>query len=149
MEAELWIVSAHTFSTVALAGLIWFVQVVHYPLLAEVGEREFARYETMHCRRTGPVVAPLMLGEFATAAWLLFRPPAPDIAWATASGFLLLLAVWSSTAFLQVPCHRRLQRGFDPATVKRLVATNWIRTIAWTARGLLALHIAGSTFAAP
>ncbi|HEX2205610.1 MAG TPA: hypothetical protein VHG91_20025 [Longimicrobium sp.] len=47
--------------------------------------------------------------------------------------------VWLSTALLQVPMHGRLERGFDAAAHRRLVATNWVRTVAWTARGVLLL----------
>ena len=148
MDLERWIVMAHAFCTVAMAGLIWFVQIVHYPLFVEVGSGEFTRYEALHCRRTGYVVAPLMLTELATAAWLFFRPPTSGVEWATTAGIALLAAAWLSTALLQVPCHRRLERGFDPAVARRLVGTNWIRTIAWTARALLALHVVGGAFAA-
>jgi hypothetical protein len=42
---------------------------------------------------------------------------------------------------LQVPCHRTLERGFDPAVARRLVATNWIRTVCWSLRLLVALAL--------
>jgi hypothetical protein len=89
MDIERWIVMAHAFCTVAMAGLIWFVQVVHYPLFFAVGTREFPRYEVLHSRRTGHVVAPLMLGELTTASWLFFWPPTPDVEWATTAGIAL------------------------------------------------------------
>lgn len=132
---------AHAFPTVALVGLIWFVQVVHYPLFALVGERDYARYAAAHVRRTTWVVAPLMLTEFGCAVALALSPPAPELAWLTTTGFVLLVVVWVSTALLQVPCHRRLERELDREVVARLVATNWIRTLAWTARGVIALVI--------
>jgi hypothetical protein len=51
----------------------------------------------------------------------------------------LLAVIWLSTVFLQVPCHNRLVSGFDQATYERLVNSNWIRTIAWSLRGALAM----------
>jgi hypothetical protein len=42
-------------------------------------------------------------------------------------------------ARLQAPRHVALRRGFDPSVHARLVATNWIRTAAWSARSVLAL----------
>jgi hypothetical protein len=51
--------------------------------------------------------------------------------------------IWLSTALLQVPRHRALEAGFDPAAHRALVATNWIRTVAWTARGFLLLACLG------
>ncbi|MDQ5964129.1 MAG: hypothetical protein QG625_283 [Cyanobacteriota bacterium erpe_2018_sw_39hr_WHONDRS-SW48-000098_B_bin.30] len=34
-----------TAATWFMTGLIWFVQVIHYPLYARIGEAEFAVYE--------------------------------------------------------------------------------------------------------
>ena len=50
-------------STLAMVGLIWFVQIVHYPLFAQVGREGFSGYEQAHQNRTTFVVAPLMLVE--------------------------------------------------------------------------------------
>jgi hypothetical protein len=134
---------AHAGATLAMAGLIWFVQIVHYPLFGRVGQGGYADYQREHERRTARVVAPLMLIEALTAALLIWqRPPAvdPALPWA---GAALLLVIWLSTALLQVPAHRRLESGFDAAAHARLVATNWLRTIAWSARGALALIMIG------
>jgi hypothetical protein len=56
-------------------------------------------------------------------------------------GLGLLLLIWISTILLQVPQHRRLQAGFDPAVHRRLVSTNWLRTIFWSARAAIALAL--------
>ena len=50
----------HVGATWALVGLIWFVQVVHYPLFASVGPGEFAHYEAQYTRRTARVVGVIM-----------------------------------------------------------------------------------------
>lgn len=47
------LLTTHLFATAAMVGLIWFVQVVHYPLFASVGADGFTDYETAHRRRTG------------------------------------------------------------------------------------------------
>lgn len=122
-----------------MVGLIWFVQVVHYPLLARVGRGGFAGYEASHVRRTTWVVAPPMLVEAVLAVVLAVRPPVgvPKVAAWVAFG--LLGIIWLSTAFLQVPMHRRLAAGFDDDAHRRLVSLNWIRTTAWSVRGLLVL----------
>lgn len=54
-------------------------------------------------------------------------------------GLVLLVLIWVSTFAVQVPLHERLALGFDRAVWHRLVATNWLRTIAWTVRGIIAL----------
>jgi len=131
----------HAAATLAMVGLIWFVQVVHYPLFALASESRFERFAAEHQRRTSLVVMPLMVTEALTAAAILLAPPlglGRGLGWL---GALLLAVIWLSTAFLQVPEHRRLGAGFDSLAVRRLVASNWLRTAAWTVRGWLALEL--------
>jgi hypothetical protein len=50
------------------------------------------------------------------------------------------MVAWVATFALAVPAHDQLRAiGLDRAVVARLVAGNWVRTIAWTAAFLL-LH---------
>jgi hypothetical protein len=133
--------AVHLVATLMMAGLIWFVQVVHYPLFVRVGAEAFNVYEQHHVRRTTWVVAPLMLTELATAAGIWLAATTGPM-WNLATGGLALLAViWLSTACVQVPCHQQLSKLFSPRAVTRLVATNWIRTVAWSSRGLIALAL--------
>lgn len=135
--------AVHAAATWAMVGLIWFVQVVHYPLFAGVGPAGYARYAAEHARRTTWVVALPMLAELATGAALaLWRRPAFVGAGAAWAGLALLGVVWASTALLQVPRHDELARGFDARAHHRLVRGNWVRTAAWTARGALVLWLA-------
>ena len=59
------------FATLFMVGLIWFVQIVHYPLYANVGREQFPEYEALHNRMTTWVVGPAMLVELVTAVLLL------------------------------------------------------------------------------
>jgi len=80
-----------------------------------------------------------MTAELTTALLLLWRQPEfflPFYAWLNAG---LLAAIWVSTFALQGPYHHRLTRAFDPFTHRSLVKTNWIRTAAWTIRGIILL----------
>jgi hypothetical protein len=131
----------HGAATLAMVGLIWFVQIVHYPLFAQVGRDHFAQYEWLHQARTAQVVGPLMLTEAITATLLLLSdltPAARNLAWI---GMALLVVIWLSTAFLQVPLHRQLAAGYDSQSAARLVRSNWLRTIAWTLRGFIAMSL--------
>lgn len=130
---------AHCVATLVMVGVIWFVQVVHYPLFDGVGTHDFDAYEARHVQATGYVVGPPMVVEAATAVWLAVAPPPGVPAVATWFGLSLLALIWASTAGLQVPAHDRLSRGFDTDTHRRLVSSNWIRTIAWSLRGVLAV----------
>ena len=131
--------TAHLIATLMLAGLIWFVQLVHYPLMARVGREGFTHYEREHMRRTTWIVAPLMLTEALCAVallWLTTGESARTLAWVGAG---LLAVIWLSTALVQVPCHERLAKRFDAGVVSRLVNSNWIRTAAWTGRAAIAV----------
>ena len=129
-----WIVAAHLFATFAMTGIIWFVQIVHYPMLARLPQENFAALEREHCDRTGFVVAPPMLVEAFTLVWLLFRGFHSPLFLFTAA---LLGVVWISTFTLQVPAHRALLQGWNEPAHRRLVFTNWIRTTAWTLRAVI------------
>ena len=90
----------HFASTWAMVGLIWFVQIVHYPLFAQVGRDEFPLYERRHKAWTTWIVAPLMLTELLTAIVLcVWRP--------VVAGSLARL-VWTRTGHRQLAFHRLL-----------------------------------------
>ena len=143
------IVSVHLFATLSMVGLIWFVQIVHYPMMANVGADGFEEYEQIHQQRTTIVVAPLMLAELATTLLLFQYSPSPVPQWMVLTGLGLLVAIWASTYLLQVPMHGKLASGFDADSHRFLVSSNWLRTFAWTARGLVAIAIAQAAFSAP
>lgn len=150
-------------STWFMTGVIWFVQVVHYPLFAKVGESAFSTYESLHTMRTGWVVAPMMILELGSTCLLLVEKPSllmnPGHSLSSHSlhqGVELLsphsslliwllvactLGVWASTFFIQVPLHGQLLGGGDQQVIHRLVASNWIRTVLWTVKSLLLLWI--------
>ena len=140
IESDSVILILNLASTLYMVGLIWFVQLVHYPLFNGVGEG-FVDYQNKHQRRTMVAVGPPMLLEAFTSMLLVWYPPPVNPA-LILLGAGLLLIIWGSTALLQVPCHTRLERGFDAKVHRQLVLTNWLRTIAWTIRGLLVLWFA-------
>lgn len=141
-ELTSWTFAAQLVSTLAMVGLIWFVQLVHYPMFANVGPAQFAEYEQIHQQRTTWVVAPLMLTEFATGAVLLVTSYGDwQFLWYVC-GACLLACIWISTAILQVPRHAALAAGYRQRDHQALVSTNWLRTAAWTARGLIVALLA-------
>lgn len=136
---------AHLGSSLYMVGLIWFVQVVHYPLFASVDRASFSTYEQRHTALTNWIVGPPMLIEAAAATLLIWFRPTSVPQWSLWTGLVLLGVIWLSTAFLQVPCHEFLSHRFDPLVHQRLIWTNWLRTSAWTLRGILVLWMAWSS----
>ncbi len=141
------ILVAQAVASAAMCGLIWFVQGVHYPMFAAIAGDRSRDYALENQRRTTPVVVPFMLVELVAAAAIACWPPAGVGRGIALAGLALVAVIWLSTFLVQVPLHARLAGdGHSPAAVAALVRGNWIRTVAWTARAVLAawmLRVAG------
>ena len=124
-------------STFLLTGLIWMVQIVHYPLLQTVGSTHFRAYHRAHTTRISWLVGPAMTLELISALLLyqLETPPHHTIVYL--AGLLLVVFLWVTTAFVQIPLHQELSIAPTNQTLERLVQTNWIRTSVWTSRSAL------------
>lgn len=116
-------------------GLIWLVQLVHYPGFARIGTEAYKGYQEFHMRAITWIVAPSMFTELAlTAAGFLFWHSLPF------KNLYILCAVlvgviWLTTAFWAVPAHSTLvQDGQNLELITRLVNINWWRTVSWTLR---------------
>lgn len=139
----------HAAVTLFMTGLVWFVQIVHYPLLHRVGSSGFGSYETEHTRRTSPIVAPVMLFELGSGIWLALGGAVGVSSSLLLANVVLLAAIWGSTFVLQAPTHRKLARRFSAASVDHLISTNWIRTASWSLRALLIVFILQELTIAP
>lgn len=139
MSAMVWI---NLGSTLYLLGLIWCIQVVHYPLMNRVGPDEFREFHHQHGLRISLVVVVPMLVELASSAALAVWVPEGVDPVLPVIGLVLVVAIWISTFAAQVPAHRRLAQGFDTFAHRRLVTSNWLRTAAWSLRAVVVLVIA-------
>jgi hypothetical protein len=134
-------IALHLAVTLFLTGLIWTIQLVHYPLMIYVEEDRFIDFEAAHCRQIGLLVAPSMIAEGTLAIALCIVARSPWEFTMCALGSLLLLGIWLSTFLIQVPIHNQLASGRSIDLIQRLVRTNWIRTVAWSGRSLVAIAI--------
>lgn len=130
------------FSTIFMCGVIWIVQVVHYPLFAKVGDQLFREYHADHNVLISLIVVPAMLLELGSSAYFTFHRPdyvSQAEAWL---GLGCVSVAWGATFLLSVPAHNSLAAGFDAQAYSALVQTNWIRTFAWSAHaGLVILPV--------
>jgi len=129
-----WVLISHAALAWYMVGLIWFVQVVHYPLMAQIPEDVFVGYEHRHTHFTSFVTAPVMVLELGTAIWLAWQMD--QLVWFWWSNVLAVVLLWVSTFFIQVPLHEKLSASYDLRTIRKLVQSNWIRTVIWTVKGL-------------
>lgn len=128
------ILLANFVATCLMAGVIWFVQWVHYPLLAKVPVDRAVETAIDHQRRTGQVLAiPMAVEGFTTLGLLIIRPESVHIFWPWFGAVLLAVAL-GSTVFVSVPLHAKMATNPTADVGQRLVVTNWPRTIAWSLR---------------
>jgi hypothetical protein len=130
---------AQVVGSVGMFGVIWMVQVVHYPLMRFVSGEQFAGFESGHQTRISWVVGPLMLIEGVCVLAFFFAPPAGLPGWLPWAGAGVEGIAIGTTMFVSAPLHGRLNANFSQATLDRLIATNWIRTVAWTGRAAVAI----------
>lgn len=130
MGNSLWLLSLAT--SWALFGLIWVIQLNHYPSFSYIDESEFLNFHHHHTSSITLIVMPLMLLELGLSLYLAYEYRGFWIASAA-----MVLLIWASTFFIQVPLHNQLDSGKDIAIIQQLVTTNWIRTALWTLKALL------------
>lgn len=116
-----------------LVGLIWVIQLVHYPTFKYIDESQFLTFHQHHSQSISIIVLPLMLAELALSFYLAFQQ---NWQYPTLIPLLLVIFIWLSTFIIQVPVHQQLGSGKNLVLIKKLVMTNWIRTILWTAKAV-------------
>jgi hypothetical protein len=109
--------------------VVWLAQAIMYPSLAHIEENVFVEWHQTYSTRIAFFVIPLLCGQAIIVGIMIYY----------GGSFLTLLSAamialcWASTFGLSVPCHARLQRfGKDLTVIRKLVRTNFIRTILWT-----------------
>lgn len=123
-------------STFMLCGLIWTIQLVHYPSFRFIELNKFTEFQSFHSKKITLIVAPLMLLELITALIHFTNSPKTPASFTAIS---MVATVWIVTAFISVPCHNILAQGYHSPAHNKLVSSNWIRTAAWSLRSALLL----------
>ena len=127
--------------TAWMVGVIWVIQLVHYPSFAFVDPDVYAAFQGFHEAQVTWAVGPPMLGEIGCALALVLVST-PDVSRALAwVGLALVGLIWFSTATMQVPAHAALGVAFDADVHRQLVNSNWLRTCAWTLRLVIAVKL--------
>lgn len=124
-----------------MTGLIWTVQLVHYPAFRYVAEARFEPFHTFHSNRISWIVAPMMGLELLTAIFLFSLSPS---SWLERWNIVSVGLTWVLTFALSVPLHSKLSDGYAPASIESLIFTNWARTLLWTARSAVFLPVVRS-----
>ena len=123
-----------------LMGLIWTIQIVHYPGFQFIESNKFQSFSQFHQTGMTYIVGPVMIAELILSLALLWQYK--DSAVLTL--FIIVLLTWLSTFLVSVPLHTKLNSGFDASVIQKLVQTNWPRTLLWTLKAGLMVYWIGS-----
>ena len=118
----------------ALFSLIWFVQILHYPCFVYFSHENFTQSMNFHQRRISYLVIPLMISELLVSSLLFFHGGLIN-----QLNLLIVVTLWVSTYFMQVPIHHRLLLENSHELIQRLVKTNIFRTALWTIKLILTI----------
>lgn len=122
-----------------MVGVIWFVQIVHYPSFNKVSVDDFQQFHSFHVLRTGFVVIPFMLGELVTSTLLSFG--SFPLAYLHQVGLILVILIWLSTFLIQLKTHKKLNQKIYAPDLVFLMKSNWIRTVLWSIKAVLSLYM--------
>tara|TARA_R110002126_G_scaffold53886_2_gene145943 strand:+ start:4288 stop:4659 length:372 start_codon:yes stop_codon:yes gene_type:complete len=121
-----------------MTGLIWYVQLVHYPSFHFIDKDAFSEFHAHHSLKTGIIVMPVMSLELATSGALAWSDGWFSL---NAFGFYFVILIWLSTLFFSVPKHNALAHGKVDSLIDGLVHTNWIRTVLWSIKSGLSFWV--------
>ena len=125
----------HLIATSVMVGVIWTIQLVHYPSFHFIELKQYTTFQRFHMSRISYVVIPAMLTELFTLILIIISMDQVDLI--ILASALLLIVIWLMTAVFFSGVHQKLTLGYDQAIVEKLVKLNWGRTLLWTLRLLL------------
>ena len=125
----------HLIATSVMVGVIWIIQLVHYPSFHFIELKQYTTFQRFHMSRISYVVIPAMLTELFTIILIVISMDQIDTL--VLASAILLIFIWLMTAVFFSGVHQKLTLGYDQIVVDKLVKLNWGRTLLWTLRLLL------------
>ena len=122
----------HLIATSVMVGVIWIIQLVHYPSFHFIELKQYTTFQRFHMSRISYVVIPAMLTELFTLILIIISMDQIDTL--VLASAILLIFIWLITAVFFSGVHQKLTLGYDQTVVDKLVKLNWGRTLLWTLR---------------
>ena len=122
----------HLIATSVMVGVIWIIQLVHYPSFHFIELKQCTTFQRFHMSRISYVVIPAMLTELFTLILIIISMDQIDTL--VLASAILLIFIWLITAVFFSGVHQKLTLGYDQTVVDKLVKLNWGRTLLWTLR---------------
>ena len=136
MEIEI-LSKVHFLSTSLMVGIIWVIQLLHYPAFNFIKESDYVEFQHFHMQRISFIVVPVMILELFTAFMLVYYVRSNLLILC----MIILLFIWLITFVFFTQLHQSLLDGYNKTIVDKLVKINWSRTILWSLRLIILIYI--------
>ena len=135
----------HLLLCIGVTAILWFMQIVHYPLLPYVDAGKWTQFSEKRRMFTTMVIYPLMAFEALTGIALILIATQSKTYGLLATSIVLLIALLIYTLAYLNPQFKKINSPDDVANQQRFLKLHWVRTIGWTIRVMLfVLILAGS-----
>ena len=128
----------HIISTSIMVGVIWVIQLVHYPSFKYVNESDYIIFQKYHMSNISNIVFPVMFTELITALIILFFG---EKSLFFVLSLICLFLIWVMTGVLFTKYHSILKEGKDLMIIEKMIKANWIRALLWTMRLIMILFV--------
>ena len=122
------VINIHFASTAVMVGVIWVIQLLHYPTFHYIEKNNYSQFQKFHMNRISYIVIPAMVIEMLSGIMLVIINDDFIIS------FSLLVCIWIITFVFFTNIHQHLLSKYENTAVEKLVNLNWIRTVFWTVR---------------
>ena len=127
----------HFLSTSLMVGIIWVIQLLHYPAFNFIKESDYVEFQHFHMQRISFIVVPVMILELFSAFMLVYYVRSNLLILC----LIILLFIWLITFVFFTKMHQLLLVGYDKIIVDKLVQINWSRTVLWSLRLIILIYI--------
>ena len=117
-------------------GVIIVTQVVNYPLLLDFLRSDIKNLHNSYVNKISKIVIPSMFLELLIALYLVYNGT-----YLSYINFGLLIIIYISTFFIQVPIHDNIKYNANMSLFKKLIFSNWIRTFCWLFKSVVSVNI--------
>jgi hypothetical protein len=118
--------------------LLWIVQLVIYPSFTKMRAEALVDWHAQYTHRISYLIMPLMLTQLGLGIYTAWTAPSVIIG----IYLVMIVSTWLLTFFISVPLHNKISQGEGTdAILERLIQTNWLRTVIWTAIFLLGVNV--------
>jgi hypothetical protein len=128
----------HLTITSIMCGVIWAMQLVHYPAFLWIPLEKLGAFERFRARRVWWIILPVLASELLSGAFLAFQTQNSIFI----LNFFLNLVLWVFTFFVSVPLHKKIDLDPKSIWVQQLIFTNWPRAVLWSFRVALLVGVA-------